>query len=983
VEFQLLGPLAVVDDDGHEITLRPGRQRALLALLVLRAEQMVSSDVLVEELWGEAPPPTALKMLRNQVSGLRRALGPGTRLETRPGGYRLRLAHGERDIDRFEQLLAHGQERLGNDPEAAAANFRDALALWRGQPLADFAYEPFAQTEVARLEERWLLAFEGRVEAELALGRHSDLVAELEVAVAQHPLRERLHGQLMLALYRSDRQADALQAYQDARRMLVDELGIEPGADLRRLHQAILTQDADLEAPVAATPRPSRLPVPPSRLIGRSEDCAQLVKVLRGDDVRLVTLVGPGGVGKTSLALHVAHQVESEFPDGAWFVELAPAADPGHVPSAIAKTLSLRPLPGEPTDQAVMRFLGPKRALVVLDNFEHLLGAASLVSELLSSARRLVVLTTSREALRLRQEQRYTVAPRPVPAVGQPTEVEQTAAGALFVERARSHNPDFEPTAANADAIIDICRRVDGLPLAIELAAARTSLLTAEELNGRLAEAFDALGSGPRDAPARQRTLRATIDWSHRLLSTREAETFARLSVFAGGATVEAAQDVTGADLATLEGLVDKQLLLRQPVAPARLVMLETVREYARERLSADDEAMQVHLRHCLHYLALAERAEPELFTHGEAEALRRLDTELHNLRAALHWSLHHGESGLTLRIAGQLAYFWNVRGMSAEGLGWVEAALDAGGNDASIGDRASGRRAQTHLLAGMGAQYDKGGLMKIARESASEAVALSRQAGDPQGLADALLAQARLDVANSLPQPRRRALAAEALGHARAAGDKRLVAAALSEMALALPPQDKPAELEEAASAFREIGGLRDLVTLYFNVAYNAIKEGRPDLARPFLERSLSLARELGEPRELAFVWGNVGLEALFGGDVNRARAAFTEELRLCRDLVDDSLAPEGLAGMSAVTACCGDAKRAARLLGAAVALGPIADADVAAQLEREFFRPARRRYGEERWSEAQAAGGVLNFQEAIDLALAAAAPPKDEDGL
>ena len=353
------------------------------------------------------------------------------------------------------------------------------------------------------------------------------------------------------------------------------------------------------------------------------------MELFHRDDHRLVTLTGPGGVGKTRLAIDVARELEPQFPDGAWLVSLAATAQGEHVPSAIAQALDVTPVPGESATAATERFLGPKRGILVLDNFEHLLAAAPLVSDLLAGCPRLRVLATSREALQLQAEHRYAVSPLQVPEDGVPEAVAQAAAGALFVERAQSRDQAFELTAANAEAIASVCRRVDGLPLAVELAAARMAVLGPEELDARLAQALDALGSGPRDAPARQRTLRATLEWSHRLLSAAEAEAFARFAAFAGGATVEAAEEVTGADVEVLEGLVEKNLLLRES---GRLLMLETVRAYARELLERDDRGSEVRLRHCRHFVALAETgnaAPPHPYRDRVDAAARRGDRQL------------------------------------------------------------------------------------------------------------------------------------------------------------------------------------------------------------------------------------------------------------------------------------------------------------------------------------------------------------------
>jgi predicted ATPase/DNA-binding SARP family transcriptional activator len=977
MEFRILGPLEALEE-GLDVAPAGSKQRALLALLLLHANETLTVDRLVDELWGEHPPVTAARTLQAHVSRLRKALGDGAGngadsvIVTREHGYELKLDPERLDSHRFERLVAEGRSELAAGyPERAAPAFESALSLWRGAPLADLAFEPFAQPEIARLEELRVDAFEDLNDAKLALGRHGELVGQLEALIGDHPYRERFRGQLMLALYRCERQADALQAYQDARRTLVDELGIEPGERLRELERAILAQDPALATPVVegAEVSASRLPLPPTRTLGRDQDREAVSQLLRGTDVRLVSLVGPGGVGKTRLALEVARGLELEFRDGAWFVSLAATANAEHVPSAIAQTVGVTPLEGETPRLAVERFLAPKDGLLVLDNFEHLLPAAPLIGELLAAAPALAVLATSREPLRLQAEHRYAVAPLQVPAQADPAAVAQAAAGALFVERALSHDGSFELTAGNSAAVAEICSHLDGLPLAIELAAARTTVLDPEQLNARLAGALEVLGGGPRDAPDRQRTLRATIDWSHRLLDAAEAEAFARFAVFAGGATTDAAQQVTGADIDALQGLVDKQLLLRGHISgpDPRLSMLETVREYASERLGADPNAPGLHGRHCRHYLALAERAEPELFTRGEAVWLPRLDAEVENLRAALDWSLRHGNPTHGLRLAGLLTKFWDIRNRSAEGLDWIEAALEAAGDDAPVGDRARARRAQVDLLIEQGAAYAP----DDARTKAVEALALSREAAEPAGVADALLALASLDMAESHPQRRRRALADEALTYAREAGDGRLVALALMQRAGAVSPQSDTGELEQAATALGRLGSARPLLMLYNNAAYNAIKAGNPQAARPFLAHAVPLAREFGDPVFLTVTCGNVGLEALFNDDLDRAQDAFDEGLRLSREHVVMQFVPEALGGLAAIAARQGDPERAAQLLGAATAIGPVGDADVIAELEKHFFAPARHRTPH--WSRAHTAGAQMSFEQAITFALTA----------
>ena len=407
--------------------------------------------------------------------------------------------------------------------------------MWRGPPLSDLAFESFAQGEIARLEELRLAALERRFERDLADGRHADLIGQLTAALREHPLRERFTAQLMLALYRAGRQADALAAFQDARSRLVEELGLEPGEELKALQRRILEHDPALDLATRARRRTS-LPASPSSFVGRRRELEHLRELLQRRGPRLLTLTGAGGTGKTRLALEIARRLEDGFADGACFVPLAAVGDGELVAPAIAQALGVRPGPGQSIAEALKAFVRERDLLLILDNFEHLLDAAPIVSELLAAAPELTVLATSRTYLNLYGESEYAVPPLGL-------EVEAIS---LFAERARAARTDFAPTDGNAAAIAAICARLDGLPLAIELAAARIRTLSPAEILARLERRLELLTGGPRDVHARQRTLRDTLRWSYDLLPAREQRLFARLGVFAGGWSARAADAVCG-----------------------------------------------------------------------------------------------------------------------------------------------------------------------------------------------------------------------------------------------------------------------------------------------------------------------------------------------------------------------------------------------------------------------------------------------------
>jgi predicted ATPase/class 3 adenylate cyclase len=711
------------------------------------------------------------------------------------------------------------------------------------------------------------------------------------------------------------------------------------------------------------------LPPPPNRTIGREDDLRAIADRL-GAGVRLLTLTGPGGVGKTRLGLEAARAVQAEFAAGARFVSLAPLSRAEDVPAAMVQSLRIVPLSGESPEQAVRRYLSAKQLLLVLDNVEHLLAAARFVSELLTACPSLTVLATSREPLSLGGEHRYPVAPLELPLAEDDAEaLARVPAIALFAERARAQEPGFAVTATNAAAVAEVCRHVDGLPLAIELAAARCGLLSPAEIAERLGPALAVLGRGPHDAPARQQTLRATIDWSHGLLSDSEQACFARFAVFAGGATVRAAQTITGAGLDTLDRLVAKSLLVRSEHArtPTRLGMLETIHAYATERFVIATDKDAVRERHYRHFLALARRHATDRALWGASgnEHLATLDAEIDNLHAALAWAVGQPTAEPALRMCAALAWYWLMRDRYAYATEWFDHALTLPGADADPALRIRALYIKGRCLWALGRGAEQPAIL-------AEAEAAARALADALVLSQTLLMRAsyesisgRLAVAE--------AFANEALDLATAAGDDWTIAMAAKAQAMnATTIAELRERVDGAASLLDKVGNVYQLAELLAGVAYGALCLGSEHDAKEFIARAIPIAQGLDNPFLWILIRGNFGLAALLTGDTDAARRSFREELRLCRELVMRPIASEGLRGLAGVAAVGGDAKRAALLVGAAAATSYGQQQDVVdARLDEHFFEPARIRCGTDVWDAAARDGGTLSFEEAIAYAL------------
>ncbi len=832
-QFRLLGPLAV-SVDGEPLALGGQKRRALLAALLLEANRIVSRDRLIDALWGEEPPDTARNTIQVYVSQLRKLLPEGT-LETAPPGYRLAVDPEAIDLFRFIQLTQQARAALtvGNASDAAET-LREALALWRGPALADLAWEPLAQGEVVRLEELRLAALEDRIDADLALGRHGQVIGELESLVAEHPLRERLRGQLMLSLYRSGRQADALAVYQRARKALVDELGIEPGEALRKLERAILAQDPSLEPPVTGM-SPRRLPTPATPLLGRERELAALADVVRDDTTRLVTLTGTGGIGKTRLGLELVQRLAPEFQHGAAVTPLATTRDPALVARAILDTLEI-PEVGQDADELLAKTLADSELLLLVDNFEQVLPAAATIAQLLAGAPGVKVIVTSRAPLHVAAEREYPVPP-----------LADDEAAELFVSRAQAADPNFELSEKNAAAVAELCARLDGLPLAIELAAARTKLLPPATLLSRLGNRLELLAEGRRDAPHHQQTLRMTFDWSYDLLDQNAQRLFAQLAVFAGGCTLASAEAVCdGAVLETLGALVDESLVRRRDT---RFSMLEIVREYALERLSDSGESEEVRRRHLAYFVELAEEANPALSKgDDQIEWFARLEDEHDNLRAALAFALYSGDASSALRLGVGIRRFWQIHGYLAEGREGLEAAI------ALAPDEPSELRADAFNMIGILAAEQ--GEWDTSRANFNAALDDARAVESTRVISSALVNLGNM-AAYSRDLDAARYLYKESIEYFESLGDLRGQALAKENIGLmALTADDVPEAvswLRAALELAREAGDDRETAAAARSLAAATIELGESAQASELLSESLALARELGETHGIA----------------------------------------------------------------------------------------------------------------------------------
>jgi len=1185
MEYRILGPLEVLGDDGTPITLAGIRERTLLATLLLSVNHVVSTDRLIDVLWGEEPPPSAVNAVQVYVSKLRRkleAVSGASPIRTEYPGYVLATLPGELDAERFEEWV-RSSEATG--PEEAVTRLTEALSLWRGEVLGGLDLD-IALRESNRLDELRLVAMERRADAELSLGHHQELVGELESIASEHPLRERLQGQLMVALYRCGRQGDALAVYRRTRTTLTEELGIDPSKPLQDLELAILNQAPEIGAPTVEPAKPpsiratggevpltflftdiersteklarlrdaytellaghneiiraslashqgreintagdgffavftspsacmsaviemqqalasyewpdgeevrvrmgvhtgeaseeavglvglevnraariaavghggqvllssataallrdslpdgvrfrdlgahrlkdlgraeqifqleanglatdfpplrsldnpelpNNLPGFLSAFIGRETELAEIRSLVESS--RLVTLTGAGGSGKTRLALQVAAELLDGSGEGVWFVDLATIAEAEQVPGAVAAALGISEQAGRPPLETLLEVLREQRVLIVLDNCEHVVDACAKLGDLVErGCHKVHLMATSREPLGIDGEHVYRVRPLSLPSEEAITaeDLEGSDAVELFVERARSHDSTFALEDSVAGLVASICRRLDGIPFAIELAAARLASMSLVNLNDRLDHRFRLLTGGTRNALPRQQTLQATVDWSFDLLSDPERAVLCRLSVFVGSFELGAAEavcatpEVDAFEVADLLGLlVNKSLVVAERSSGLlRYRLLETIRQYAADQLvrtGGEAETRRARSAHAQYYLQLSETAAPELTGPRQGPWLKRMDLEWDNLRATLAYlSAGPDRTEDVLRLGVALHRFFASRG-HLEPIANLRATLERP-DPVPVALRARALYATGYLVLSLLGMEDRQEV-HTAGELFERALEMARDLDDRGFLSEAL---SGLSGAAAYLEETTRAtlLGEEALEVARSLGDPSLIGWALRNLELgATTPEMRQARHLEAIACFRQAGDIHRVCLMLANLAGDELAHREVEAARAHFEEAIAVAEEIPSSRYLPSMRLGLGLILFLQGELEEAELSSRKALIAYRRL--------GRPGVNAafaifLSACCatgtGDYRRAAQLTGA----HDVIDADIMDVAPKGGFdwtteRQAvgddvrarlREALGDDEFERAYTVGRGLSFEEAVDLAL------------
>lgn len=1013
LELRILGPLAVSGPTGPAALGGP-RQRAVLARLLVSPGRVVSTDALVEALWDGQAPRTAVKTLQKYVSELRKATGGGRLIRSSGDGYlcavgcvarldALDFEHAVQEASRLRDEGAH---------ERAAETLNAALSMWHGTPLGGVAEVEFVQAERARLDQLRLSAVENFYELQLDLGHHREAVAGLTAAVEEHPLSEALWASLIRALDCSGRQAEALRAYQRLRNHLGEELGLEPSPALARLERQILDEGAT--GPGSADPAPAlprgNLPSNFDSFVGRHDEITRIGKLFESQ--RLLTLTGPAGTGKTRLAVEAAHRLRDRFPGGVWLAELAPVIDPARVDGALADCLGLGPQPGLDITTVIVESLGGRgKSLLVIDNCEQIADACAMsAATLLARVPELRMIATSRRPLGLPGERLIVVPPLDLPATG-PGPTSDSDAMALFADRAQALAADFELTADTAADVATICRRLDGLPLAIELAAARIRVLEPKEIAARLDDWSSFLAGGSSGVSHHQ-TLRAAVEWSHDLLSEPAREMLSCLGVFSGTFGLDAAEAVCSelgsrgsGVLDQITELVEHSLVVRHDGlnGAARFGLLETIRSYALEKLSETCSEQRARRAHAEFHRDLARRGATGLEGPDELTWRRRLEAEDANFRTAIRWAAEH-DAELAISLSVELTPYWMARSKQRDGVEYLDELLSRHSEVspsvrawglASAADMAANhgeaRRALPWAEEAIATFADHGDELGAARAQTALGCALSdlgahERAKDLLGSAErSLLAMGRL--AESLHPLRQLGFlhmrrgeldqAERCLERALAGRVERGCPSSLGRghwdlAVLAVQRRDfdtAARHCEQSLEIWRQFDDDSAIAHVRTTLADVARLRGDRARARELYEGNLDLFRSIGDPRCTASTLKNIGVLDSHDDRVEAALAAFTESMEIRYQLGDGLGVAECLEGLGGVFAAQGRAADAAALLGATSALrrdlsAPLTSyaSKVAAQLEDEL--------GHDAFGIAWDVGAQLGLDGAVEMA-------------
>ena len=962
----------------------------LVKLLALSPGHRLHREQIMDLLWPDLGRRAGSNNLRVVIHAARRTLDldPNAASDYLSlQGEQLALCPGEQlwvDVEAFEEAAATARRSR----ELAA--YRTALDLYAGDLLPEDRYEEWAEEHRRRLRETRLSLLLGLARLREERGEYSLAAEALQSVASQEPTNEESHASLMRLYALSDRRGEAIAQYGRLREVLSVQVGAEPSSATRRLRDEIAAGRLPPAHPADSPPEePSdasahNLPAPRTSFVGREREMVEVKRKLAMTS--LLTLIGTGGSGKTRLTLEVARDLIGAYPDGVWLVELAPLSEGALVPQVVATTLRVQEQPGRPLLESLIDALGDKQMLVILDNCEHLIeSAARLTDTLLDSCPRLRVLATSREPLGATGELGWLVPSLSVPqAQHYPTieELEGYESARLFADRASKRHPGFELTPENVTAVAQVCARLEGIPLAIELAAARVGMLSAEQISERLGHSLKLLKGDDRTADHRHQTLRATLDWSYELLSEPEQVLFRRFGAFAGGFTLEAAESVgAGGDieeedvLELLSYLVDKSLVVTEESweRGARYRLLEPVRQYAREKLRVSGEAEAVGRRHAEFFFALAEEAELELIRPRQAEWLDRLETEHDNLRAALSWALER-EVDLGPRMAGALCRFWHTRGYLSEGRRYLEEAVAR--------SHVVPATVRAKALEGLGWIAEPQGDYERARVAYEKSLELYRSSKDKRGVANALgdLGSLALDQGD---YARATSLLEESLTLHRELGSKEEVVGVLNGLGvLASADGDRERSVSffsEALALSRGSGSVRKNAVSLGNLGITMLVHGDTEQATVLLDESLALFRGIGDSSNIAIGLMYSALAALTRGDHERVKALSEESLKLLQKVEDKQHIADCLEIMAGGAGAQGQAQRAARLWGAAEAMRE----DIGVPLQPEdrklldpYLATARSSLGEVAWQATLAEGRAMMTEQAIEYALSAEEP-------